>query len=150
MGIGLFIGGAITPGIFAGLFAAAGFALSVERLRETWPEAYNCMIDHPGTMEILTTVAFATAFGFTATGLVGGLITNILSSVVIDYYTEKEGKVKGVESITIGNLIRKMATGIKAFFLNVKDEVKSLFKKDNNQGLPDIEVQAEVLEPLAA
>lgn len=146
MGIGLFIGGAITPGIFAGLFAAAGTALSIDRLRETWPEAYNWMIDHPGWVEILTTVVFAGAFGFTATGLVGGLVANILSSVVIDYYTDKEGRVVGVKTITFGDLLRGLVSSIKSFFITTKAEVKAIIQENRNQSLPDIKVNAEIID----
>lgn len=153
--VGLFIGGPITGGIFAGLFATAGFALSIDRLMETWPEMYNWMITHPGWMEIATTLMFATAFGFTITGLCGGLITNILSSVVIDYYTEKKGLVPGVKTLTFGDMLKGCWKGTKDAVITAKQEIKQIVKEERQSNKiesqpSDIVVQPEVIGSVAA
>lgn len=153
--IGLFIGGPITGGIFAGLFATAGFALSIDRLMETWPEMYNWMITHPGWMEIITTLMFATAFGFTVTGLCGGLITNILSSVVIDYYTDKKGLVPNVKTLTFGDMLKGCWSGTKEFCITAKSEIKEIVKAEKEAGkiasVPsDVIIEAEVINSSVA
>jgi hypothetical protein len=142
--IGIFMGGVVTLGIFAGLFAAVGTGLSMERLKEAYPEVYNWIIDHPGPVEILTTIAFAGAFGLTATGIVGGLVANILSSVVLDYYAEQEGKVQGVETLTLGAMIKKLFGSIANMFKTIKNEVVGAINDlRNNKEL--ITVQGEVV-----
>ena len=151
IGVGLFMGGVVTLGIFAGVFAAVGTGLSMDRLKETFPEAYNWIIDHPGWMEIITTIGFAGAFGLTATGIVGGLIANILSSVVIDYYTYKEGKVPGVHTLTIGSILLKVKNWFVGLFSEVKTGIKQLKNSEPvKQVLPDINTNAVVIENAAA
>lgn len=121
--LGLFVGGTITAGIFAGLFSAAGFGLTIERLKEVYPEGYNWVLDHPGLMEVLTTVLFTGVFGLTVTGIVCSLVSNILTSVILDYYSEKEGRIEGVEKLTLGKLIRMIIDGFKNFFGRIKQEL---------------------------
>lgn len=150
IGVGLFMGGVVTLGIFAGVFAAVGTGLSMDRLKETFPEAYNWIIDHPGWMEIITTIGFAGAFGLTATGIVGGLIANILSSVVIDYYTYKEGKVPGVHTLTIGSILKRIRDWAVGLFKEVKTGVKQLKDEPVKVQLPDVEINAVVIETKAA
>lgn len=144
IGIGLFMGGVVTLGIFAGLFSAVTTGLGMARLKETAPEVYNWVIDHPGPVELLTTIAFAGAFGLTATGIVGGLVANILSSVVLDYYAEQEGRVQGVNTLTLGGMIKKVIGYIKNMFITVKSEVIGAFRELRNGGQPKA-VQAEVV-----
>lgn len=122
--LGVFMGGVVTLGIFAGLFAAAGTSLGMVRIRDTNPELYNWIIDHPGWVELLSTVAFAGIFGLTATGVVGSLVSSILTSVVLDYYAEKEGRIEGVDKLTFGRVIQKMMDFIRNMFSDASSALK--------------------------
>jgi hypothetical protein len=123
--LGVFMGGVVTLGIFAGLFAAAGTSLSMERLKETYPEGYNWVIDHPGWIEVATTIGFTGVFGLTATGVVASLVANILTSVVLDYYAEKEGRIPGLETLTFGAIVKKLFGAIRDTFRTLKHEIKA-------------------------
>lgn len=147
--VGLFMGSVVTLGIFAGLFAALGTCLSIERLKDSWPEAYNWMIDHPGWVEVITTVGFASAFGFTATGVIGGLVANMLSSVVIDYYTYKEGRIPNVDTLTLGGGMRKVIDYTTGLFKTIKYEVKSISKELKSQNKEEV-VDAELVDNSAS
>lgn len=123
IGLGLFIGGSVAGGIFVGLFGGAVTKLSIDRTKETAPAVYNWMLDNPGKMEFITALSFAGFFGLTATGIVGGLVTNILSSVVLDYYAEKEGRIEGVEKLTFSGVIKSFFKKIKNLFSNLKEDL---------------------------
>lgn len=128
IGIALFVGGSLTTGIFAGVFTAAGFGLLLEKIREGSPSVYNWILDHPVAMDFFTGALFTFTFGFSVAGIIGGAVVNILTSVVLDYYAEKEGKVPGVETLTFGALFRKVLDGIKTFISGAKREISAAVK----------------------
>lgn len=136
IGIGLIVGGVVTAGIIAGLLAAVGTMLSLDRLKECWPEGYNWIIDHPGWVEIITTVGFAGAFGLTATGIVGGMVANIFSSAVIDFYTFSpiHGRIEGVQDLSFGMFARQGISKITNSFKSVRKEVKEIAKEIKENG----------------
>lgn len=151
--LALFIGGSLTTGIFAGVFTTAGFGLLLEKIKDGAPSVYNWIIDHPVAMDFLIGALFTYTFGFTVAGIIGGAVVNILTSVVLDYYAEKEGKVPGVETITFGQLIRQAFNGIKNLFITAKKEITSVVKESRlpvQQPVKSDSVQVEFIAAEAA
>jgi hypothetical protein len=144
-GIGLFIGGSVALGVMGGVLSGFGTKLGMDRLKDSMPELYNWILEHPGTVEVLSMVAFTGAFGLTLGGVFIGLIANFTTSYVLDVYAES-GLIPDVERLTLAALMRKIFAKFKALFITVKAGVKegvAEFKK------PIVEAQI-VESPIAA
>lgn len=134
--IGLFMGGTLTQGIYAGILTCAGFWVLLEKLKKSYPSTYNWIIDHAVEADIVVSLTAAFILGFTVTGIIGAAVVNLLCSVLLDHYRDNVGKVKDVDSAQASDVI---GLGIKTFrngFTVIKEGIR--------KAKP--EVQEEVVE----
>lgn len=108
LAIGLLLGGMVLQGVYVGLLTTAGFWLLLEKCKEHYPSFYNWMIDHAVEADFVISFLAVIALGMSVTGIIAGAVVNVVGSVVLDYYRDYVGKVKGVESMTFTGLMRSI------------------------------------------
>lgn len=113
VGFGLFLGGHLAQGVYAGVLTTAGFWILTEKLRTFYPSAYNWLIDHAVEADFMVSGAAACFLGFTVTGIIAAAVVNLLVSVVLENYRTSVGKVKGVDTITGGEIFQYVCTKTK-------------------------------------
>lgn len=124
IGCGFFMGGSIALGVMGGVLAGLGTKLAMDRLQESCPGLFNWVLDNPGWVELFSMISMAGVFGLTLGGVFISLVANFTTSVVLDYYAEKVGKVPNVPKLSLSNLIKSMIVRFKSLFTTAKSSIK--------------------------
>lgn len=129
IGFGFFMGGSVALGVIGGVLAGLGTKLGMDRLKESAPSVYNWILENPGWVEMISMIGYAGAFGLTLGGVLISLVANFTMSVVLDYYAEKEGKVEGIERLSLSNVIKSIVSKSKSAFTTANSSVKEGLKE---------------------
>ncbi len=119
--IGVFF---VPVAVLGGVLAGLGTKMGMDRLKESNPQIYNWVLDNPGWVELATMAAYAGAFGLTLGGVLISLVANFTMSMVLDHYAEKEGKVQGVEALSLSGFIKSIIQKFKSLFRTAKESVR--------------------------
>lgn len=140
---GLFMGGTLTQGIYAGVLTCAGFWILLKKLRDQYPATYNWIMDHSTEADLVVSLGAAFILGFTVTGIIGAAVVNLLCSVMLDYERENVGKVKDVESANASDVVGLVIKNVRGAFTIVKDGIRKAKPEQEEEDV--IETTGEVL-----